>query len=183
MTTLELAANLVTTASILLAGRNSIHTWWTGIIGGLLFAILFFDSKLYADVTLQFFFIATSLIGWLRWNGGFANTPLPVTRSGWKVILLSASGSLVTTAIYGALLHRFTDAYAPFWDSFVLSTSVVAQFLLLGRKLETWFFWLAVNTVAVPLYCSRGLWLTGILYAGYWINACVSLRHWQRMAA
>ena len=33
MVTNELLANAVTTASIVLAGRNSIHTWWTGIIG------------------------------------------------------------------------------------------------------------------------------------------------------
>ena len=31
-----------------------------------------------------------------------------------------------------------------------------------------------VNTVAVPLYYSRGLHLTSILYVGFWINALVA---------
>jgi hypothetical protein len=31
--TLEILANLMVTLSIVLAGRNSIHTWWTGIVG------------------------------------------------------------------------------------------------------------------------------------------------------
>ena len=30
---LELAANAFTAAAIVLAGRNSVHTWWTGIVG------------------------------------------------------------------------------------------------------------------------------------------------------
>jgi nicotinamide mononucleotide transporter len=59
---------------------------------------------------------------------------------------------------------------------------VIAQLLLMGRRIENWLFWLAVNTVAVPLYASRGLYLTAILYAIYWINAVVAWRWWRRLA-
>jgi len=41
--------------------------------------------------------------------------------------------------------------------------------------------WLLVNTIAVPLYYSRGLHLTSILYVGFWINALVALRHWRNL--
>jgi nicotinamide mononucleotide transporter len=51
------------------------------------------------------------------------------------------------------------------------------------RRLETWAFWLLVNTIAVPLYASRGLYLTAFLYAGYWINAVISWRWWQHRLA
>lgn len=44
MTVLEVAANVVATVSILLAARNSVHTWWIGIIGCVLFAVLFFRA-------------------------------------------------------------------------------------------------------------------------------------------
>ena len=57
---LEIAANAAATAAILLAGRNSIHTWWTGMLGCALFALLFWQSKLYADVVLQMFFVVSS---------------------------------------------------------------------------------------------------------------------------
>jgi hypothetical protein len=40
---------------------------------------------------------------------------------------------------------------------------VIAQILMMRRKLESWWVWLLVNTVAVPLYYSRGLHLTSIL--------------------
>jgi nicotinamide mononucleotide transporter len=78
---LEIAANSVTALAIFLAGRNSIHTWWLGIIGCGLFGALFYDSQLYADFTLQGFFIITSIIGWYRWAKGDAGDTLPITRA------------------------------------------------------------------------------------------------------
>jgi len=88
---------------------------------------------------------------------------------------------MVATVGYGTLLHRFTDAYAPFVDSSVLAFSVIAQILLMQRRLESWLFWLLVNTIAVPLYASRDLHLTAVLYAAYWCNAVVSWWHWRRL--
>ena len=99
------------------------------------------------------------------------------------MLVLAVAGGALAALAYGAVLHRFTDAYAPFWDPLVLSASVIAQLLLMNRKLETWYFWLLVNTVAVPLYCSRGLWLTGVLYGAYWINALFGWRLWRKQLA
>jgi nicotinamide mononucleotide transporter len=44
---LEISANAVNALSILLAARNSVHTWWTGILGCALFGAVFFLSRLY----------------------------------------------------------------------------------------------------------------------------------------
>ena len=54
---------------------------------------------------------------------------------------------------------------------------------MMQRRVENWAFWLLVNTIAVPLYYSRDLKLTALLYAGFWINALVSWRTWRRLAA
>jgi nicotinamide mononucleotide transporter len=54
---------------------------------------------------------------------------------------------------------------------------------MMQRRVENWSFWLLVNTIATPLYFSRGLHLTAVLYAGFWINAVVSWRNWHKLAA
>lgn len=179
---LEIAANVVTTVSIVLAGRNNVHTWWTGIIGCVLFGVLFYQSQLYADVALQGFFVLTSAFGWWRWLHGAQGQPLAVSHAGLGLLLRCVLGGMAATLAYGAMLHAWTDAYAPFVDSAVLVFSVIAQLLLMQRKIETWAFWLLVNTIAVPLYASRGLHLTAILYAAYWVNALVSWWWWRRKA-
>lgn len=178
----ELGANGFNTLSILLAGRNSVHTWWTGIVGGLLFGYVFFGARLYADVTLQVFFLVTSIDGWRRWQGGPVRE-LSVTRTQPLTLVKLTLAGVVVVALYGLLLHRFTDAYAPFVDSAILAFSVLGQFLLMQRRIETWWCWLLVNTLAVPVYWQRGLHLTALLYAAYWVNALVSLRHWRSQLA
>lgn len=180
VTTLELAANGLTTASIILAGRNRIHTWWTGAVGCLLFGFVFYDARLYADVLLQGFFVVTSLIGWEQWLRGNRGTDLPVSVGGRRMLLQASLIGIVTSLAYGALLQQFTDAYAPFVDSAVLAFSVVAQILMMRRKIENWMFWLLVNSISVPLYASRGLYMTSGLYCVYWVNACVAWFYWRR---
>jgi nicotinamide mononucleotide transporter len=179
---LEIGANLVTTASILLAARNSVHTWWTGIAGCALFMVLFQRTQLYADVVLQAFFIAVSGVGWWQWLRGDAGRPLPVTHVGPATLALATTGGVAAAAVYGSLLYRFTDAYAPFVDSAVLVFSVVAQLLLMQRRVESWALWLLVDTIAVPLYASRELYLTAALYAVYWVNAIFGWLAWRRLA-
>jgi len=180
---LELAANIFTAASIVLAGRNNVHTWWTGVAGCTLFGLLFAENRLYADVALQVFFVATSLLGWWKWLRGQHGRPLPVTHAGAASLLRIVALGVGATAAYGAMLHHFTNAYAPFPDSAVLVFSIIGQVLMMQRRVENWGFWLLVNTIATPLYYSRGLHLTAVLYAGFWINALVSWRTWHKLAA
>jgi len=179
--TLEVTANAVNAISIGLAALNNVNTWWTGIVGCLLFGVLFFDSRLYADATLQVFFIVTSVIGWWGWLKGAQGDALPVRTTPLKQLGPMLACGVLVTAGYGWLLHRYTNAYAPFADSAVLALSVLAQLLLMSRRYEAWWGWLATNTLAVPLFLSRGLNITAALYAAFWINAVVALVRWRRL--
>ncbi|MBJ7310388.1 nicotinamide riboside transporter PnuC [Rugamonas sp. CCM 8940] len=180
---LEIAANAVMTLSIVLAGRNNAHSWWLGVLGCSMFALLFYGVKLYADVALQLFFIVTCVIGWLRWRRGAGGVALPIGRVRAGPLAAMVLLGVAASAAYGLMLHRYTEAYAPFVDSAVLVFSIIAQLLLMGRRLESWPFWLLVNSISVPLYFSRGLHLTALLYAAYWLNAIVSWYFWRRQMA
>jgi nicotinamide mononucleotide transporter len=180
MTRLEVAANAFATASILLAARNSIHGWWTSIIGCSLFVLLFWQARLYADVTLQLFFIAISAAGWWMWLRGDAGAPLPIRHAPPALIAAMALVGLAVGLGYGWLLHRFTNAYAPFVDSSVLVLSVIGQLLLMRRMIENWLVWIAVNIISVPLYLSRDLNLTALLYACYLASNVYALWLWRR---
>jgi nicotinamide mononucleotide transporter len=180
---LEWAANGFTALAIVLAGRNNVHTWWTGIVGCTLFAILFAGSRLYADVVLQAFFVVTGIIGWWKWLRGAHGGALQITHAGAARLAWTVPLGLLASAAYGALLHFYTNAYSPFFDSAVLVFSVIGQVLMMGRRVENWPFWVLVNTIATPLYFSRGLYLTAALYAGFWINALIAWRSWHRLAA
>lgn len=183
---LEIAANAINAISILLAGRGNVHTWWTGMLGCAAFGVLFYRSQLYADALLQIFFIGSSIVGWQRWRAApdaDGASVKPIRRTPISAILAMSAAALAVAATHAWLLAHFTDAYAPVPDALVLVLSVLGQLLLVDRRLETWWCWLAVNAIAVPLYASRGLMLTALLYAGFLVNAWVSLRRWRAAAA
>lgn len=175
---LEIAAALMTVICIVLAGRNNIHTWWTGIVACVLYGTLFYQVQLYADATLQVFFIVTGILGWVQWNGGVGLTAASISYASRKMMVVSMVAAIVVALIYAWLLHTYTNAYAPLVDSLVLTISVAAQLLLMARKMQTWPLWLIVNVLSIPLYFSRELYISGALYIACLINAVVAWRYW-----
>ena len=184
-TPLELAANFFTVICIVLAGRNNIHTWWTGLVGCVLFGVMFYNVQLYADATLQVFFFVTGVLGWWGWSknrkiGGSVNE-LAINYAGTPWMVASIRVAISVALAYGWLLHTYTNAYAPWIDSSVLAFSVVAQLLLMSRSIQTWQVWVLVNTLSVPLFWSRELYLTSMLYSAFWVNAVWSYFNWKSL--
>jgi nicotinamide mononucleotide transporter len=176
----EIAASIVTLASVVLATKNSIWTWPIGIIGCMLFGWLFYTSQLYADVTLQAFFILTSLAGWCYWSrGGDAGDPVPITYIGWRLLAGWICLALVVALAYAGILIKTTDAFMPILDSTVLMLSILGQFLLMRRHYEAWYVWIGVNILSIELYASRDLYITTALYVLFLINALVALYRWD----
>jgi nicotinamide mononucleotide transporter len=93
--------------------------------------------------------VISSAVGWRHWLRGDRGRALQVAPADFRSLAWTLPAGLGASAAYGAMLHYWTDAYAPFLDSAVLVLSVIAQLLLMGRRIENWLFWLAVNTVAV----------------------------------
>ena len=196
MSALELAANVFNLLSVWFSARNNVHTWWSGIVGCALYGILFLDVKLYADVTLQAFFIGSCVIGWWNWKRGrpgqamesgaseplaAATVELPITRVSLAIFAGLATGAILAATSYGWLLHALTDAASPFIDSTVLALSILAQFLMVARKVETWPVWFVVDCIAVPLYASKGLWLTAAVYAFFLVLVVMGWVRWSRL--
>lgn len=182
MNPLEIFANIFNLVSVFLANRNIVHTWWIGIIGGILYGVMFYEVKLYADVILQIFFVLTNIYGWWAWvYGGAKQRELLITRIDFKSLVLFGIAAIGLTVGHGFLLHRLTDASFPFVDSVILVFSIIAQFLLMRRKLESWYFWILVDAVAVPLYAAKELYLTSAIYFVFLLNAVWGLLNWLKL--
>ncbi|HYR29606.1 MAG TPA: nicotinamide riboside transporter PnuC [Thermoanaerobaculia bacterium] len=177
---IELTGVLVTIASIWLATRENVWYYPTGIVSVLLYAWIYYGEKLYAEAGLQVVWLVLLIYGWYHWlRGGVNRTELPVSRTpkwGWLVVL--SAGALMTGMIV-TIQRNFTDNPAPFVDSSIAAWSIVAQWMTARKWIENWFFWLAVNAVAVPLYIDRELWLTAVLYGILFILAIEGWRKWR----
>lgn len=177
---LEWAAVTTTAACIWLAGQNKVATWPMGIVAVLFYMVLFVDAKLYADALLQGFFVGTSIFGWYVWMTKKDKSEIPIRSvTPWMVAAMAVVGVAVSYG-YSLALIRFTDSPAPMLDSMVLVFSVIGQLLLMLRYIQNWPTWILVNTVSVPLYFSRELYVTAIMYAVFWVHAWYAWYVWDK---
>ena len=182
MTPLELAANALNLASVYLARRNSVHTWWTGLIAVTLYGELFLGERLYADTVLQGFFFASCLAGWWQWTrGGAGRAELPISTLGAAAHAGVAAAVAASALAAGWAFATFTDAALPFADSFVLGGSIVAQGLLVRRVLDSWAVWIAVDVVAIVVYAVKGLFLTAGVYGVLLVLCVLAVAEWRRL--
>lgn len=146
-----------------------------------LYGWIFYDAKLYSDAILQVAFLILQIYGWRRWQRGFkdASTGLPISRLARPAYIATLIGGLLVAAGIGELMARYTDAAAPHLDAGILVFSLIAQYLLSRKRIESWHIWIAVDLVAIPLYGWRDLWITSGLYALFLILAIKGLLTWS----
>ena len=183
VTWIEVVAFVLSLWTVVCEMRVHVLAWPLAMASSLLYAVLFADSKLYGEGSLQLFFVAMSVWGWWQWlRGHDANgRALAVQRLAPRGMALGASATAASWPLVGWLLRATTDSDVPFLDALPTVGSIVGT-LLLGRKfIENWIVWLAVNAFSVALFGYKHLWLTVILYALFTGLSAAGLRAWRRL--
>jgi nicotinamide mononucleotide transporter len=188
MSPIEGVAALLILVNVILVALRSIWNYAFGIVGVAIYAIVFFHAKLYSDTLLQLFFLLVQFYGLWQWRRSEIDAgEVVVEQLGNRARLQWLAGIVVAIAVWGWLMHRFTDASFPWWDASVAMISVAAQYLMSVRKLENWWLWIAANILSIGLYGAKGLWITMALYGVLLVISLLGLVGWraarQRAAA
>lgn len=169
--------------NITLLVRRSIWNFAFGMAMVALYAVIFFDARLYAEAGLQVFFAVVQTYGWWLWaRAGGAEHKVSVRWLGWPARIGWLVAIAALTLALGAALDRHTDAAAPYPDAAIAAGSIAAQFLLSFRRVENWALWIAIDIGAIMLYIARDLHLTAGLYCAFLVLSVLGLRAWARVA-
>jgi nicotinamide mononucleotide transporter len=181
--------------------RQNLWLWPVGIVTSGVYVWIFFTGKLYADMSLQVYYLLISIMGWYWWlrgsglrtrgaetgagdredrRRGEEGKLLRVTRITLKLALIIFIVFLLLWILMYIILDRFTDSPVPAADSLITSLSVVATWMLARKIYEHWFLWIAVNAFASALFLSRGLYATLVLYIVYCIMSFAGLIEWKK---
>ena len=183
-TGVELLACVLSLAMVVCNARLNPAGWPLAIAASALYGLLFLDSRLYGEAGLQLVFIAAAAWGWWQWLRGTdaGGGRLRVRRLAPRQRALAAAAVLAAWPLLGWLLDSATDSDVPYLDALPTVGSLLGQWLL-GRKwLETWPVWLAVNLASIVLFAHKGLWLTTALYALFAAMSVWGWRAWARAA-
>lgn len=181
--------------------RQNIWLWPVGIITSAVYIWVFFTSKIYADMSLQVYYLAISCLGWYWWASGREQGAegrgqgaqgtehraqgeekegLKVTRLKFKTGVVLAIIFVLLYAAMWLILTRLTDSPVPIRDSFITSLSIIATWMLARKIYEHWYLWIIVNFVSAVLFLTRGLYPTVLLYVVYGLMSFAGLVKWRK---
>ena len=177
---MELLAFIFTLLCVWFTTKRHILSWPIGIVGIVLYAFVFWEAKLYSDFGLQFVFAWQSIVGWMVWNKHLEDKEhtkveflSPRDRISWILIGLSS------WILLGSVMNEYTNASAPWVDSFVAIFSLIANWLLAKRKIENWWIWIGVDIIYIFLFAYKSLYLSSLLYLILLFLAYQGLKNWN----
>jgi nicotinamide mononucleotide transporter len=163
--------------------KQIIWLWPLGIITSFLYIFVFFQSKFYAGMSLQVYYLFISIYGWFYWSKGKKDEggnkiPIRIARPvEWSVFILI---TLILSVFIGYILDNYTDSPLPYWDAFTSSGSIVATWMLARKYLENWLFWIVVDFVSIGTYIYKDLYPTVLLFIVYTSMAFIGFIAWKK---
>ena len=128
----ELVAFVLSIAMVVCNIRVNVAGWPLAIAASLLYFLLFWDSRLYGEASLQIFFVLVACGAGGSGCAAAATTDAPCAcapcraRAGWSCW----SACSRPGRCWAAVLRHFTDTDVPWWDALPTAGSVVGQWLL-----------------------------------------------------
>ena len=166
---------------VLLAQKNNIHNYLFGIAGILLALYVKFNAKLYAEFTLDLYYLVMSIYGWIFWKFGKQQTETPITFTTSSEKYKTAGIVLGAFVIFYTFLTQFTDSDVPFWDSIVTAFAWAGMWLMAKRKIENWVLLNISNIISIPLLIHKDLYLYAALSAFLFIVAIFGYINWHKI--
>ena len=176
--------------------------WIVGFISSLVFVYVFFDAKIYANMTMYGYYVVISVYGWFAWSkneklkmknedevrgtgyevrGKLRHVVHPAPRTPHLAPIISmVIISIILSLVIGWVLKSFTDSPIPYFDGLVAGFSIVATWMVTKKIIQHWYFWIGINIFCVPLYLSQGLYFTAFMFLIYFIMSIIGLREWKK---
>jgi nicotinamide mononucleotide transporter len=165
---LEALAAALGLAYLLLAVRRNLLCWLCAFVSTAIYLAIFARAALYMQALLQIFYLAMAVYGFIEWRRGRTEAGELAIQS-WTAPqhVVAALTVAAATTLNGWLLARYTDAAAPYLDSFITWSSVITTWMVARRVIENWLYWIVVDGLAAYLYLTQGLLATTLLFVIY----------------
>ena len=162
LTWLQLIGTIFGVIQILLARKNNIHNYLFGIISILLSMWVLYQSRLYADILLNLYYLVMSIYGWFYWKFGNQKDPAPISYSDRTEQITAVGIVIVCFTLMFYWLNYYTNSDVPYWDASVSAFAWAGMWLMAKRKMENWIYLNISNIISIPLLIYKDLYI----YAG-----------------
>ncbi|MDG5800111.1 nicotinamide riboside transporter PnuC [Marinilabiliaceae bacterium ANBcel2] len=171
--------------------REKFWLWPVGFVTSAFYLVVFYQSQLYADMSLQIYYLLISIYGWFHWAGNSKSvksgeTNLPTISLSYRVLINYLLLTLILTVVIYFVLKQLPQylnllpSSLPFGDAFTTAGSIVATWMLARKILENWLLWIFVDLFAMAMYISKELYITAALFMIYTLMAITGYIKWKQ---
>lgn len=158
--------------------------WVISAMCSMIYASVYFHSKIYADMGFSIFNIMMCSYGFYKWWSSSKRNITNKTESKEKKHIVyyhftlpqfgrvMAVFALIWAGIF-FILRFLTDSPIPALDALTTTLNIVGTWVLAQKIIEVWGFWFLVNIISIYIYYKRGLHLSTILLYGFYLCASV----------
>lgn len=159
----------------------SIWVWLFSLLMPMVSMIVYFDAGLYADFSINIYYLLASAYGLARWRGNKRRKGASISHIPPAFALMSMAAMLVIWLGIYLVLHSFTNSNVPVMDSLTTALSIVGTWMLARKYIEQWAVWIVVDAICVGLYIYKEIPFYAVLYAVYTVVAVFGYRKWRAM--
>ena len=177
----EILAVVFGIAYVLLAAKESLWTWLFAFLSTIIYTVLFWEGALVSSSFLNFYYMIMAVYGFSLWrSGGEKGEELEITQWSLKKNVTIIVSGIIIAVILGYLSDTYTEAKFAYLDTFVMIFSVIATWMLANKILETWLYWMVIDSAAIILYWQSGYLATIILFVFYIFLAFYAYYTWRK---
>lgn len=167
--------------NIYLLTRCSLWNWFFGILTVSLYAIIFFNIKLYADMSLQAVFLIFQFYGLYQWcYGSKEKKPIAMQMLRLSTGLTLAIVAIILFVIISFILKHNTDSTTVYADAMITALSLIAQWMMSKKYIQHWILWIIIDVISINLYISKSLYLTSFLYLVFMLLCFKGYYQWRQ---
>lgn len=180
----ELIAVITGLLYVILAVLENPLLWLFGIISSGLYALIFYQSGIYAYAALYVFYVIIGLYGWYNWSDKtdktHARRQLTVRWASKGTLWLCTIITLTLAVPIAYALQRFTSSGLVIADAFLTAGGIVATWMLTQKYIEQWLFWIIIDMSSMGLMMFKKLYPSALLFFIYTLLAIKGFAEWKK---
>lgn len=170
-------------ASVILAKKENIWVYPTGLIATVITTYLLYQAKYFGDMTMNAYYSIMSLYGWYKWSAKTNEPEIKITRTNTREKLIGL-GLFGLTMVITYMVYKFFDyklEIPNYIDIFTSGLFFTAMWYMALKKIENWTLWIIGDCIVVPLFAYRGLGMLSLQYLIFTILAVYAYLEWKKI--
>ncbi len=176
---LELSAAFFGLLYVVLAAKENYLCWFAGIMNVSIYIVIFYQQKIFANMSLQVIYLIISFYGLYAWLSKKKGQQAFISKmdSSYRYFMVILFILLTGTA-YITLQNSDTTLLT--LDALTSAAGIIATWMQARKFIENWLIWIPTDLTIMVMFILEEMYVSAALFLIYTIIAIIAYRKWAK---